>query len=458
MAKQAQSLRLEWVEAGTLTANPDNWRRHPKGQITALQAVIEDPAVGWTGALLFNEKTGRLIDGHARRKIVDESAVVPGLIGSWSEEAERKILATLDPLAAMAEADAEALKGLLETVDLSGEALAGLEMELAAALEGSRTFGGGDGDRSAATQSLAEQFGVPPFSVLDTRQGYWQERKRAWISLGIQSEQGRDRDLGRGGRQPTMGHVTQGTSKEIREVFLGAGYSASIFDPVLCELAYRWFCPPSGVVLDPYAGGSVRGIVAARLGRRYVGIDLRSEQVAANEDQAGRIAPDNPPRWIAGDSRRLSELWTEAIDFIFTCPPYFDLERYSDDECDLSNAASYEAFLDDYRAIASQAVALLKDDRFASIVVGEIRDKRGIYRNFVGDTVRAFQDAGVKFYNEAILVTSVGSLRVRVGKQFRAGRKLGKAHQNVLVFVKGDPKKATAACGPVELDETVEVA
>lgn len=126
MTEQARSLRLEWVEAGTLTAHPSNWRRHPEGQITALQAVIEDPAIGWAGALLFNERTGRLIDGHARKKIVDESAIVPVLIGSWSEEAERKILATLDPLAAMAEADTEALKGLLETVDLSGNALAAL--------------------------------------------------------------------------------------------------------------------------------------------------------------------------------------------------------------------------------------------------------------------------------------------------------------------------------------------
>jgi len=49
------------------------------------------------------------------------------------------------------------------------------------------------------------------------------------------------------------------------------------------------------------------------------------------------------------------------------------------------------------------------------------------------------------------LVTSVGSLPIRVGRQFASGRKLGKTHQNVLVFVKGDGKKATEACGPVEV-------
>ena len=61
----------------------------------------------------------------------------------------------------------------------------------------------------------------------------------------------------------------------------------SIFDPVLCELAYRWFSPPQGIVLDPFAGGSVRGIVASHLGRKYTGIDLRSEQIIANRAQLG---------------------------------------------------------------------------------------------------------------------------------------------------------------------------
>ena len=59
-------------------------------------------------------------------------------------------------------------------------------------------------------------------------------------------------------------------------------------------------------------------------------------------------------------------------------------------------------------------------------------------------------------YNEAILVTAVGSLPIRVGKQFSSGRKLGQTHQNVLVFVKGDPRKATTACGPVEVADLEE--
>lgn len=228
----------------------------------------------------------------------------------------------------------------------------------------------------------------------------------------------------------------------------------SIFDPVLCELAYSWFCPPDGKVLDPFAGGSVRGIVANYLGRHYTGIDLRPEQIAANEAQAKTITPDNMPRWICGNS--LTDIPQEQFDFVFSCPPYYDLEVYSEDAEDLSTFKTYEAFLTAYREIIKQCVDRLSDDRFACFCVGDIRDKKGIYRNFVSDTIAAFQCAGAQLYNEAILVTSVGSLPIRVGRQFDAGRKLGKTHQNVLFFVKGKPKKATQNCGKVEIGDLAE--
>jgi hypothetical protein len=68
-----------------------------------------------------------------------------------------------------------------------------------------------------------------------------------------------------------------------------------------------------------------------------------------------------------------------------------------------------------------------------------------------GGSIAAFGRAGLELYNEAILTTAIGSLPVRAGRTFAAGRKLGKTHQNVLVFVKGDAKRATEACGPVEV-------
>lgn len=292
--------------------------------------------------------------------------------------------------------------------------------------------------RPASRSLMHSQFIVPPFTLLDARQGDWQERKRAWIGMGITSDDGRTAVIFTG--QASLDTLKGGT-------FAG-GSGTSIFDPVLCEIAYRWFAPPGGLILDPFAGGSVRGIVAGALGRAYLGVDLRAEQIAANERQRTDLAHELRASvdWTCADSRTLpAVLAGRRADFVFSCPPYADLERYSDDPRDLSTL-DYGAFCAAYRAIIAHAVEALKPDRFACFVVGDLRDPRGLYRNFPGETIAAFEAAGARLYNEAILVTVAGTLPLRAGKYFTAGRKLGKTHQNVLVFVKGDPKRAAAAC------------
>ena len=607
-------------------------------------------------------------------------------------------------------------------------------------------------------RKLSDLFGVVPFSVLNAREGWWQERKRSWIALGIQSDLGREGNLLKmsdtvlqpdealrnlkktleskniGSQSNSIqaaipGYYTKKnagmTDEEIVQEFLEKGSSiasgTSIFDPVLAELAYNWFSPADGVIIDPFAGGSVRGIVASKLGRKYYGVDLRKEQVEANQEQAklicqeqkdcfqlqvskydeltpveehggylvkrddlfsvgginggkvrtcwnlaqgakglvtagsrespqvnivahiakalnipcrvhtpeGEVSPEvdqavklgaelfqhpfgvnnvikkrakddaletgfkeipfgmeckeaviatknqvanippetkrivipvgsgmslcgllhglkeknlnipvlgvrvgadplkrlnqyapkgwesmvelvdsgidyhdhaselklgdltlDPvyeakclpflkkgdllwvvgirktsipsqvvsPIWHAGDSRDIHEILADKkANMIFSCPPYADLEVYSDDPKDISNQ-SYEDFLSSYREIIVKACTLLEDDSFACFVVGEVRDKKGVYRNFVADTIQAFIDAGLDYYNEAILITPIGTLAIRSGRTFAATRKLGKTHQNVLVFVKGDPRKATQKCGPCEFKdpETLE--
>lgn len=339
-------------------------------------------------------------------------------------------------------------------------------------MSGVRLFGSdlfGDAVQQAKSGPLARRFEFPPFSVLSARDGQWQERKRAWLSLGIQSEVGRGTDIvPNGSRRSAAGDgcSQRGYGAPTAAAFavpkkcdyapaLTEQTGTSIFDPVLTELCYRWFCPPGGQVVDPFAGGSVRGIVAALLGYRYWGCDLRHEQVDANRWQAATITPDNQPEWVCGDALDAVLGYPDMLapapraDFVFSCPPYGDLERYSDDPRDLSTM-EYHTFAAAYKRIIQRACTCLNDDRFACFVVGDFRDKRGHYRGFVHDTVAAFREQGLELYNDAVLITAVGSLPVRVGKQFAAGRKLGKTHQNILVFVKGDWRKAASACNGTE--------
>lgn len=338
---------------------------------------------------------------------------------------------------------------------------------------------------------LRHKFLIPPFSILDARQGYWQQRKRAWIALGIKGELGRGDSLlyGTGGvsdpglnpyrekekrkhdgtlyqnqnrlceimadkpgkkKKPkrisgpgtclnTPIHLFDGGTTE-EETASMAG--TSVFDPVLCEAVYTWFCPPGGHILDPFAGEATKGIVAAYLGYNYTGIELRREQIDVNVKQAEKIGVS--PTWIEGDSHKIRGLLPRdaKYDFVWTSPPYYDLEIYSELEKDGSAFKTYEQFMAWYEDIFDQAVRRMKENRFLAVKVGEIRDKKtGVYRNFVGDNVNVFTRLGLKYFNELILVTVAGSLPIRIVSQFPTNRKIGKSHQNILVFYKGDISK-----------------
>lgn len=684
-----------------------NARTHSGEQVAQIASSIKE--FGFLNPVIVDGNNG-IIAGHGRvlaaRKLGLET--VPTIKAEHLTEAQKRAYILADnKLALNAGWDDDLLK--VEILDLRE---AGFDIELTGFSdeELDALFAeAGPPEEKEERVSLSDRFLIPPFSVLNAREGWWQDRKRSWLALGIKSEEG---------RADAMTWRTDGPDY-ISQRIAAAGGGTSVFDPVICEIAYRWFCPQGGTVLDPFAGGSVRGVVAAKLGLPYIGSELRGEQVAANraqweamEDKSpftlslpsfaddnmpdltpietrgaytvkrddafvigggrggkvrtcwtlaqgatglvtagsrsspqvnivaqiarklgipcrvhtpeGELSPEVRMAQLAGaevvqhnagynnviiararedaaatgwreipfgmecleaieatarqvenipaDTKRIvmpvgsgmslagvlhglvrrklnipvvgvkvgadpvkrldeyapakwrkmvtlvdsgmdydkraaktdlhglkldpiyeakcipfledgdllwvvgiraseamtakcpDPVWHEAdsrnidkvcagleADFVFSCPPYADLEVYSDDPKDLSTLG-YPEFKAAYFEIIAKSCALLKPNRFAAFVVGEVRDPKGNYYDFVGDTVEAFRAAGLHYYNEAILVTAVGSLPIRAGRQFAAGRKLGKTHQNVLIFVKGDGKKAAKACGLVEVN------
>lgn len=114
---------LRHVPASELRPNPKNWRTHPKAQQDALRGILAE--VGMADACLARELDDgslMLIDGHLRAETIGEE-IVPVLILDVDEAEADKILATLDPLAAMASSDAVKLDELLRKVDTGNEAL-----------------------------------------------------------------------------------------------------------------------------------------------------------------------------------------------------------------------------------------------------------------------------------------------------------------------------------------------
>ena len=279
------------------------------------------------------------------------------------------------------------------------------------------------------TQSvLRQKFIEPPFSIIDTRQANWQDRKRTWKQLGIRPE------IVNNNNTKTFNISDWAAEKADKDM-----PSISIFDPALCEVIYKWFVPDGGSILDPFAGGAVRGIVANFMGYHYTGIDIRQEQIDDNRSQALDILPvNNQPQWYVGDSDKVLGNWCadneQIYDFVFSCPPYADLEKYSDLEGDISNM-NYTDFLSAYRSIIAKACFLLKPGGMAAFVVGEVRDKKGNFYGLVPDTIKAFRDAGMAFYNEIIMVTPTGTAAIRAGGMMK-NKKIVRTHQNILVFIK----------------------
>ena len=255
---------------------------------------------------------------------------------------------------------------------------------------------------------------------------YWKRRKAEWLGLGIRSGEGRGSNV-----KPTT--VASGWINR------GPAEGGSIFDPVLCECVYKWFCPKGGHVLDPFAGGSVRGIVATHpeVGLRYTGVELRAEQVDANRRQAAEIGVT--PQWIIGDSANLSSLLPpdEQYDLVFTCPPYFDLEVYSESTADGSSKRDYDEFLSWYEDIFFQALNRLRPRRFAVIVVGDLRDKESkVYEllRFPSHTVLTMKGLGCLSWRRFVLKMPMGSAAIRMQRQWATNRIPVNLHQDVLVF------------------------
>lgn len=303
------------------------------------------------------------------------------------------------------------------------------------------------GVEEADSNLLKDRFLEPPFSVLDRKSGRWQNRARQWKKLGIKSELGRlgdltfnmqsfDYDDEKIRKQAEIAAKKGECLPEFDEKYGRKNQQGtSIFDPVLCEIMYKWFAPDGGTILDPFAGGSVRGIVAGYLRYKYTGFELSQKQVLNNVEQAVEIlGANNNVNWIIGDSNKNLDLVTSKFDLIFSCPPYMDLEVYSDDAADLSNKSDDE-FYHLYDSIIAKACDKLKRHSYAAWVVGDVRDKYGYYKDFLSGTKQAFKKCGMKLYNEIVLLDPLGTAPVRANTVF-ASRKVVKVHQNVYIFYK----------------------
>jgi hypothetical protein len=701
-------VRIETLPLASLVADPRNPRTHDEKNLQAITDSLRKH--GQVEPLLVQASTRMVVAGNGRMAAMRslgwrEAQVV---LLDVSDQQARQLSIQLNRTGELAGWDAEVLQAHLRELDALGDTGWNAEeygfsdadlTALFAEFEQPTEQPGTQPEPPVRSGGLIDDWGAPPFTLLDTRQGYWQERRRWWKSTGL------DPNVGREFLSATACVVADYGSKR------GDTEGGSTFDPALAELMVAWFSGVGDKVLDPFAGGPCRGVIAAALGRRYTGIDVRGSQVQANVTHWEQLAPRLPslqrkvevrdyqpeltpvqqvgnvwlkrddlysvagvaggkvrscwalaqgatglvtagsraspqvnivahiakrlgvpcrvhtpegeaseevadavacgaervehrpghnsviiararedakargwreipfgmecdeavrqtrrqvaglpsgvrrivipvgsgmslcgvlwglrdqglaipvlgvvvgadpakrlekyappgwqqmvqlvpagvdyhdavqatvgdavldphyeakcarflqdgdllwivgvratsrpavaervvqpaPRWVEGDSRDIPTLLPsgEQYDAIVTCPPYADLEVYSDDPRDISTMP-YEEFVAVFREIMRHSVERLREGGFAAIVMGEVRDKAGNLRGLIPDTIAAMVEAGASFYNDAILLNSAGSLPLRAGRYFRARRTLGRQHQYVLIFVKGQPRR-----------------
>lgn len=181
-----------------------NPRTHSEEQIAQIAASMEE--FGWTNPILADEKG--IVAGHGRvlaaRRLIAAGRALRAPSGQelpagmvpvidctgWTAAQRRAYVIADNQLALNAGWDMDLLRLEVGELVIEGFELSILGFD-ADALKDLLDTPAEAQERAKA--SLAERFGVPPFSVLNAREGWWQDRKRAWIALGIQSE------LGRGG-------------------------------------------------------------------------------------------------------------------------------------------------------------------------------------------------------------------------------------------------------------------
>ncbi len=297
---------------------------------------------------------------------------------------------------------------------------------------------GEEENKQQSVEKLQDKFIIPPLSVFDTRQGYWQDRKRLWNNLI--NDQGESRK------------GTLGFSSLITKMYGKTGIkNVSILDAALAEIINAWFLPTDQEckTCDPFAGDTVFGFVSAYLGNDFTGIELRQDQVEINNKRVEGMTA----KYICDDGQNIAQhLEPESQDLVFSCPPYFDLEKYSDLPNDASNQKDYQSFLNILDNAFTGAIKCLKNNRFAVVVMSDVRDKKGFYLPICDDITRIFKKNGMQLYNEIILVNVAGTAQIRAAQAMK-NRKIVRTHQEVLVFYKGDVSKIKDEFKQVEVAE-----
>jgi len=241
-----------------------------------------------------------------------------------------------------------------------------------------------------------------------------------------------------------VGGIREGTMRAEESVYSG---TYSVFNIELAYFIVKRYAPKKAKILDAFAGGPPRGLAVAWVNSEleekdkhtYFGYDVSVKQISHNHEVARDLNVSTHVRYQLEDARNISK-YDRKYTFAMTCPPYFDLEVYSDQDNDISNAASYEEFNKAMFEIARQHKKVMKAGSFVVMIIGNVRNKKtGELYNLVGDAITNFKANGFMYWDDPVLSKPSGSAAIRAANSW-SGKKLVRTHENVLIFKKPEKK------------------
>lgn len=217
--------------------------------------------------------------------------------------------------------------------------------------------------------------------------------------------------------------------------------NASVLDPTACEIILRMFMPKDGCrVYNPFGGGVQMGFVTGASGYEYTASEIRQNQCDANN----AICQDFVNvKWIKSDSSKFTP--KQNYDLIFSCPPYYKVEKYIDydgksPDGELNSISTYEQFRDTLFQGYKNAIKVMNDNTFFVVMTGDSRNKEGGYYGCEAEHELFFKEQGLHIYNRIVYLESEFTRRAQAKKTLH-NRKYPKSEQKIFVFYKGDISK-----------------
>lgn len=209
----------------------------------------------------------------------------------------------------------------------------------------------------------------------------------------------------------------------------------SEFNPTVAENIINFWSRENDIILDPFAGRT-RCLISTFKNRNYIGFEISKDVYnKTTESIYENLSGELIPKLYNEDAFNIDEKNLPLVDFIFTCPPYHDIEKYESCEGQLSDIKDYNEFLGRYKEIMGKATNLLKKNKYCALVIGDFR-KKGKYYTFHLDTIKMMEELGLKLHDLIIIQSVTFDI---ANKRFGGIKKYdmtSKVHEYLLIFKK----------------------